>query len=143
MMFLPLQYDGHRGPDAIGSHKITFSIDESVDMGDFNPMSIKKGTQFIVMLVEAGTEEAEEFRGETLEETKNRFRKRMNAIIGDIAELKSTKKEDEREEIKAKFIKEGIIKKSTSELSIDELAKVISRLTKYKNELTTGPAKPR
>ena len=110
-------------------------MDESVDSKEFNPLSIKKGTQFMVMLVPV--EEADAFAKESKEETLTRFRKRMNALIGDIASIKSLQTEEYRESIKKMLRDEGKIIESTNELSLEGLATVIIRLTKIKNESTT------
>lgn len=127
MIILPLQYDRHSGPDAIGQHKLTFTLDESVAT-EFNPMSIKKGTQFIVVLVEAITKEADEFRDESPEESKERFRKRMNSLINQIADLYSIKPAEYRETFKKELVQIGVIKKSTTELSLEGYVQVIGIL---------------
>lgn len=135
MMVLPMQYDRHSGPDAVGQHKLTFSIDESVGLDGFNPMEIKKGTQFIVTLIEADSKEAEEFRSETPAESKERFRKRMNSLINRYSELGVS-----REEFK-EFLKErGLITESTKELDLAGYARVIALLNEkiYEREKDTG-----
>lgn len=127
MIILPLQYDRHSGPDAIGQHKITFTLDESIAT-EFNPMSIKKGTQFIVMMIETNTKEAEEFRDETPEESKERFRKRMNSLINQVAELNGFKSDEYREVFKQELKDGKLIKESTKELSLEGYAQVIGIL---------------
>lgn len=125
MLTLPLQYDTHRGPDAVGQHKLTFTMDESV-ITDFNPMTIKKGTQFIVMLVEAGTKEAEEFVSETPTETLERFRKHMNSLINQYAELVGCGAVEARTEIKKSLMTLGLIKESTKELDLSGYVRAIA-----------------
>lgn len=136
MIVLPLQWEKHAGPDATGQHKLIFTMDESVNHGEFNPMTLKKGTQFLVMMVEAGTQEQTEFASETAEETKNRFFKQMHVLIADIAKLKGKPHTEVtfKDELRSKLIQEGVIQKSTSELTIHQLAAVIIRLKKYKHE---------
>jgi len=135
MMILPMQYDRHSGPDAVGSHKLTFSIDESVGLDGFNPMEIKKGTQFIVTLIEADSKEAEEFRSETPEESKERFRRRMNSLINKYADLGVS-----REEFKEVLKEKGLIVESTKELDLAGYARVIALLNEkiYEREKDTG-----
>ena len=135
MIVLPLQYDSHRGPDAIGQHKITFTLDESINAGEFNPMSIQKGKQFLVMMVEADSDEEMAFASETPEDTKLRFSRQMHASIQEIAVLSNSTAVIVKDELRAKLINEGTIKKSTTELNINQLATVIIRLKKYKNEI--------
>lgn len=122
------------GPDSVGQHKLVFTLDESV-ASDFNPMSIKKGTQFIVMLIEAGSKEADEFRSETHDETKERFRKHMNSLINSIADLLGILPKDYREQFKNELKKENIIKNSTMELTIEGYALVITKLKQKRYEL--------
>lgn len=129
MIILPLQYDRHSGPDAVGSHKLVFTMDESIS-SDFNPMGIKKGTQFLVMLVE--TQEIEEFSIETKEQTLTRFRKHMNALMTDVASLLSIEPTAYRETYKAKLRQQGLIKESTNELSIEGISSVILDLKTIK-----------
>lgn len=137
MIILPLQYDRHSGPDAIGQHKLTFTLDESVAT-EFNPMSIKKGTQFIVMMIEADTKEAQEFRDESPEESKERFRKRMNSLINQVAEANGFKGPEFRDLFKTELKERGLINVSTKELSLEGYAKVIGILNEklYGKKLT-------
>jgi hypothetical protein len=131
MIVLPLQYEKHSGPDATGQHRIVFTMDESVNHGEFNPLSIKQGTQFLVMLIEAP--EITEFQSESPDDTIERFRKQMHAILGEIAELNKTTAEEEKDKLKKTLVTNGMIKKSTKELDINQLATVIIKLKKYKN----------
>ena len=128
MIILPLQYDRHSGPDAIGQHKLTFTLDESVAT-EFNPMSIKKGTQFVVMMIEANSKEAQEFRDESPEESKERFRKRMNSLINQVAEKIGIKSEEYRKQFKKELVEMNLIKESTTELDLQGYARVIAILS--------------
>ena len=133
MIVLPLQYDTHRGPDAIGQHKLVFTMDESIT-SDFNPLSIKKGTQFLVMLVEADSKEMTDFATETKEETMQRFKRHLEALIADVANTLNVDKTSFREEFKKELIKTGIIKKSTTELTLEQIAQQIIKLKQIKYE---------
>lgn len=106
-------------------------MDESIVQDSFNPMSIKKGTQFLVMMI--SVEEHEAFASESKEDTLNRFRKHMHALITDIAKNKGVPPEQEKSRLKAMLKQEGLIKESTNELSLDELASVIIRLKHEKH----------
>lgn len=127
MIVLPLQYDRHSGPDSIGQHKLTFTLDETVAT-EFNPMSIRKGTQFIVMLIEADSKEAEEFRDETLEESTERFRKRMNSLISQVAEKRNEDPIEFRKMFKQELINHKMIINSTKELTLEGYVKAIGIL---------------
>ena len=109
-------------------------MDESVNQGSFNPMSVKKGTQFVVMMIECGTEEHDTFVGETKEQTLDRFRKHMHALITDVAKQIGATPEEFKETIKRKLKTEGKIKESTKELSLEQLADIINKLKNKKAE---------
>lgn len=131
MFTLHLQWDGHRGPDAIGQHKLTFTMDESVNSGEFNPMQLKKGAQFMVIFIPA----EEGFQNESMVEARSRFMKRMHALIDELAEYNHIPKEEYKEQLKKQLITEGHIKQSTTELDLEGLANVINLLIKRKNEI--------
>jgi hypothetical protein len=133
MLILPLQYENHRGPDAIGQHKLTFVMDESI-VTDFNPMTIKKGTQFMVMLIPADTIQSENFEQETLAEAKERMFKWMHVLITDIAKLEGVDQETLKTRFKEQLKKLKLIQTSTKELTVDGLATAITILRDKKHE---------
>ena len=134
MIILPLQWD--RGSsNSIGDRKLIFSADPSIDLGDFNPFKIQQGTQFLVMMVEVGTDEADCFAQETKEETKTRFKRHFEALVTDIARMKGVEHDEFRNQLKASLIQEGVIKESTSEMSLEEYAKQIVKLRAIKFDL--------
>ena len=135
MIKLIAQFDKFSGPDAIGQHKIVFSMDESINQGEFNPMSIKKGTQFMMTLIEAGSLEETEFNQETAEETLERFRKQFYALITEVAEIRHANPAAFKAELKQEMIRRGAIKESTKELSIEQLAQEIATLKRFKATL--------
>lgn len=116
-------------------------MDESID-NSFNPMQVKKGTQFLVMLIETGTVEYEEFVQETPDQTKERFFKQFHAVLTEIAALINQKPGDYKDHIRSLLIEDGVIKESTKELSIEQLSTEIIKLKKYKNDLINGHNKP-
>jgi len=105
-------------------------MDESINHGEFNPMSIRKGTQFLVMMIDIAEEP--DFVAETAEETLTRFRKHMFALMSDVAAKNGTTVEIEKEKLKSNLILNGVINKSTTELTLNELAAIIIRLKKEK-----------
>ena len=135
MIIIVAQFDKMSGPDSIGQHKLVLSMDESINKGSFNPMQIKKGTQFLVTMIEADTQESKEFASETLQETQDRFFKHFHALITDIAKLKDIPATEYKEKIKGSLIKDGSIKESTKELSVNQLAELIVKLKKIKATL--------
>ena len=132
MLILPLQWE--RGTtNSIGERKLVFSADKSVDLGDFNPFKIEQGTQFIVMLIEANSKEATEFRTESKEETLERFRRHMNSMINSVSEALNKDPKIYREEFKTMLKQEELIKTSTKELNLQGYVLVISKLKQIQN----------
>ena len=87
------------------------------------------GSEYIVMFIPTEEkQELEDFKNETPKETLERFRKRMNALINDLAVLEEEKPEAFRESLKKEWIKKGIIKKSTTELDVPGYAGRITEL---------------
>ena len=107
-------------------------MDESVT-SEFNPMSIKKGTQFIVMLIDVNSEEMKDFSQETPEQTKERFRKHLNSLINQLADEIGEDSGKFREKFKLKLKNMNLIKESTNELSIEGYAQAINLLKQKKN----------
>ena len=134
MILLQVQWEKHAGPDSIGQHKLIFSMDESINHGEFNPMSLKKGTQFMLMMIPTNSTEYNEFANETIEKTKERFSKHMHSLIGEIAKEKKIKPEEYKDMIRTSLIKAGRIKKSTTELDIAGLSETIIHLRKVLKE---------
>lgn len=133
MYFLPLQWE--RGnTNSIGERKLVFSADKSIDLGDFNPFKIEQGTQYMVILVETNSEEFKEFQQETKEETTERFRKHMNALINKVADFRGESPVSYREKLKQMLRSNGVIKDSTKELTIEGYSRVINYLTRQIHE---------
>lgn len=135
MIITHLQWDSHRGPDSVGQHKLTFTMDESIT-SDFDVMKYKKGTQFTVIFIEDGSEEEQAFAQETKEQTLDRFRKQFYALITELCKLEDTDPNVGKEFVKARLIQEGKIKESTTELTLEQLAVEIMALKKYKEMLS-------
>ena len=119
MIILPLQWDKFSGPDAIGQNKLIFTMDESVNPGTFNPLRLKKGKQFLVILLETDSEQ-NEFAQESQAETTTRFKKRMEALIAE--------RGIDREEFKQRLKNIGLIRESTNELDLIGYTKAIAQL---------------
>jgi len=134
MISLPVQFARHSGPNAIGDHSLVFTIDESIDMGAFNPTRIKRGTQFMMVLIESDKEDMPK-QSETPEETKSRFQKRMYALMNELAELSGKDKREIKELLKKFLIEKGKIKESTTELDIEGYAFAIYYIQSKINNL--------
>jgi len=128
MILLPMQFDRHSGPDAVGQHKITFTIDESIRMEQFNPMNVKKGTQYLVALIDLDVDEGhtEEKIKKTVEE---RLMSKLFAKMTDLSALTDTKAEDIKENLKTEM---SI--KSLTELDFRGLAKAITIIDEKIND---------
>jgi len=94
-----------------GEGLLTFNIYEQ-DMDEYSQVIRNKtGQEYLIMLIPTSdSKELNEFRDETMEETTERFRRRMNALIQDIAVIRGQEKDEFREFIKAQVVGEGLIK---------------------------------
>lgn len=89
----------------------------------------KMGKEYIVIMIPSeNKEEVDEFRNETPKETCERFRKRMNALIGELADVTGVDREKLRIDLKTDWVKRGIIKESTMELDVAGYAQLITEL---------------
>ena len=130
MIIFPVQLDGFR-ISKIGDRTLTLHTYEQY-AGEVSKLTDKPmGTEYIAIFIPSDAkEEIDEFKSETPEETKERFRKRFNALIGELATIRKTSAEKLREEFKIGWIKSGVIKKSTTELDIAGYAARINELVK-------------
>jgi hypothetical protein len=134
MIILPAQFEGFRSRST-GDRLLTLCIyQENAD--EFSKITNSPiGTEYLVMMIPtANTKELHEWKTETKDETISRFRKHMNALISDCAQLAGRDYKEYREYIKSLLKRDGLIETSTMELSIDGLATVISKLKKLQHE---------
>lgn len=84
------------------------------------------GSEFIVIMIPTKDKESvKQWQEETPEETKERFRRRMNALVNEYAELLNEDAKEVRTQIKVELQKQGIISESTKELDIAGYSEVI------------------
>jgi hypothetical protein len=89
----------------------------------------KIGQEYVVVMIPSSDKESlADFTEENPEQTKERFRKRMNALINEYAETTHKDPIATREEFKNELKFSGIVKESTKELQLDGYAVVISKL---------------
>lgn len=126
------QLDGYRSRSS-GDRLVTFGTYED-NPGDINEIiNSKIGSEFLIIAIPTADSKAmKEWTDESPAETLDRFRKHMNALIQDCAEIKGLDKAVFRESIKQKLKKDGLIKESTKELTLEGYATVIDRLKKLK-----------
>lgn len=120
MIILPAQFDGHRGPDVVGQHKIVFTVDESVDISDFNPMKIKKGTQYFLVLLDMNEPNDEK---NIHIQVKEKMNKKLHALMSELAELKGMSMDVLKTELKNEFNVEH-----TNEMSLKQYAQILNRV---------------
>jgi hypothetical protein len=135
MVIFPAQLDGFssRG-DGVRIIKLSTYQEHAIEVSKATNMEI--GTEFMVMLIPTSEkEEIASFASETKEETLLRFKKRMEALITDIANQKGIGHEQYRTEIKEMLKEKGFITTSTKELDIEGYAQVISLLVNIQNNL--------
>lgn len=134
MIFFAAQLDSFR-ITKIGDRILSLHTYEKFAEEIAKLTSGKMGKEYVVIMIPSeNQQEIDEFRSETPEETKERFRKRMNALVTDIAKSTGRKPEELREEFKAQWKREGLIKESTNELDVAGLAKVITSLVGIQHE---------
>ncbi len=128
MKNISAQFTKIAGPDATSSYKIEFSVDESQREGVLDlAKKLKKGTELLLLIFETVEEEAEvkELVNESPEETKERFYRRVHALINDISKDKNIDSKIIKATLKEFLIKKKLMIKSTKELSIEGLAAAI------------------
>lgn len=128
MIFFAAQLDSFR-ITKIGDRILSLHTYEKFAEEIAKLTSGKMGKEYVVVMIPSeNAQEIDEFRNETIDETKTRFRKRMNALITDIAKQTNREPGELREELKLQWKKEGMFTESTNELSLAGLATVITRL---------------
>ena len=93
------------------------------------------GTEYMLVLMETKSQEYEDFKSETPDQTRDRFWKQFHALITEVSVILKEKPEIFKKTIKDTLKKEGKIKDSTKELTVEQLANEIIRLKNYKNKL--------
>jgi hypothetical protein len=122
MRVLGTQFNKQGGPDATGSFKLEFSVDESQSKAFYKFVGdLKKGTSLILMAFE-NEQEIEEITTETPAETRTRFNKRFHVLINSTAKETGKEKKEIKKIIKKYLIKKNYMKESTSELDLKGLA---------------------
>ena len=119
MYIIPAQYDGFR-TNSIGDRKIIFSADESMDLGDFNPAKMKRGVQFLVILLDETELEQKIDVNTTVRE---RLNNKFHSLVADLADKEGISADKMKEKIKKEESIEHI-----SQLSLKELAKLVQHI---------------
>jgi len=121
------------GPDATKSYSLVLNIDETQKEGLLKLANdTNKGESLLLLIFKPDDDNGDlvtDLASENPEQTKNRLRKQMHAMINDIAKEKNTDPEKIKELIR-KYLKEkNYIKKSTSELGIEGFSAAIYYLS--------------
>ena len=130
----PVQWGGKWNTDSIGTRKMVFDVDESVDVGNFNPANIKKGTQFMLVLIEQVDETDPELPEENKGTDQERLQKRMHALITQNAKKEGSKPDEVKNRLKVELKRKGIIRESTTELDIQGYSLAIYILQSWLND---------
>ena len=114
----------------IGDNIVSFSVDRSYSDQIKDIVGEEIGTQYIVHLEQVNT-------GTNVNvdpiELKERFVKKMHALLGQLAELKVEKPEKTKDRLREHLKELKIIKESTKELDIKGLAVSCNILEKWMN----------
>lgn len=111
---------------ANGERLITLTIYDHCEDAIRELSLAAQGTEYEIILVP--TDKPEEFRSETPEETLTRFKKRFEALIGNLAAAKNIDRESYRAQVKTGLKESGLISESTKELTVEQLGKIISEM---------------
>ena len=109
----------------LGDNLITFSIDRAYSDQVVDIVRKEIGTEFVVYLEDV-TKETN--LNEDRVEVRERFVRKMHALLGELSELLGTTKEEEKEHLKEVLKKKGVIKESTKELDLKGLAQACNYL---------------
>lgn len=128
MRILGMQFNKIGGPDATRTYKVEFCVDESQagSLKDF--FDVKKGTEFVAFLYESNEEEIDDIANESESERRNRFMRRLYAMIHEISRNQNNDENEIKKAIKQYLIKKKYIVKSLSELDSKGLAVAIFHL---------------
>ncbi len=125
MIIFPGQIDSYRSRSN-GDRLMTISYYSRFAPEVNKVLDKELGTEYMIIMIPTSSEELGDFQSETPEQSKERFRKHMNSLINQVSDKKKNK--DWREEFKKELIDKKIIKKSTTELSMEGYVQVIGML---------------
>lgn len=115
----------------IGDNIVSFSVDRVYSESIKEIVGEDIGTQYIIHLEAVNT-------GTNLNvdpvELKDRFVKKLHALLGQLAEAKGTKPEEEKERLRKHLISLKLMEKSTKELDVKGLAIGCNIVEKWINE---------
>lgn len=128
MKTLGSQFNKVSGPDATCNYKIEFTIDESQREGLKDFLSLKKGSEGLLVFYDVNENNEEDINmiaTESEDESKERMRKMMHAMINDIAKAKKRPSKEIRKLVKEYLIKKEYMVESTKELTMKGYAAAI------------------
>jgi len=116
----PGQYNGFR-VTTIGDRVISLRVDQAYAETIKDIITKNIGTEFIVTLVDVTSETNfdEERRNDVIRE---RFYKKMHALINELADIRGKTQEETKDHLKHWLIEKKLIENSTKELSIKGIA---------------------
>lgn len=135
MIKFAAQFNKCNGPDGALQYKVEFTVDESQGHNLDWVMHTRKGTEFVITMIESGSHEAQQVMSETPEESRMRLKRRMEALISELANLTGKSAKEQRELVKQDLIAKGIIKESTNELDLVGFGRVAEIVQNTINEI--------
>lgn len=137
MIIFPVQLDSFR-ITKIGDRVLTLHTYEEFAEEVSKLTNKSMGTEYMVLIMETSSKEYEDFKQETPDDTRERIWRQFHAEITDTAKLTGEKPDELKQSIKETLVREGKIKESTKELTVEQLAEEIIRLKNYKATLQHG-----
>lgn len=130
MIKLIASFNKHSGPNVTGEHRIVFDIQKEHAPLLYPHLQTLEEKPYMVIEIHqiSSKEEADERIKETEEERWKRNNKKIHAMFDELAEMKKLKSDEVKTTIKEKLKKEGTIKESLKELSIEQQLRLIDRL---------------
>lgn len=117
MLKIIAQFNSHRGPTALGEHKLTFDIQKEMASGLWEILQQFEKYPQVVLHIELLGNDASDIVQELQEPLKTRQNKKIHALFDEIADMQKIESSEVKKEFKKILIKEGTIKKSLAELN--------------------------
>jgi hypothetical protein len=131
----PANLDSHRSA-VDGGIKLVFSVPETAVPFILPLLASKDKNMFVTVETVATQEEYLARAHEEPAEKRNRYLKKVHALITDVAHAKGVTEDSVKALIKDKLKTEGKLSESLSELSVREIGEVISRLENVLHPIT-------
>lgn len=124
------QYNSHRGPTAMGEHKLLFDVPKEFGSQLYPVLAKLEKAPHVIMYLEVieTQEDIDEMVNETEADQWQRLNKKIHAMFDEIARIKKIKRSDVKKTIKDSLIEKKLIKTSLKDLSLEQQLNLIGDL---------------